>query len=93
MIGDTLTCSYRGLGEKISDLHSLRAVREEGLWLLHQVPISGHRLGLRYMMVSIPICGEQTGNELRLHPTQHWSHWRPWGRPTPVWGSQEVNLP
>ena len=27
MIGDTLTCSYGGLGEKTSDLHSLRAVR------------------------------------------------------------------
>ena len=27
-IGDTLTCSYVGLGEEISDLHSLRAVRE-----------------------------------------------------------------
>ena len=26
-IGDTLTCSYGGLREEISDLHSLRAVR------------------------------------------------------------------
>ena len=26
-IGDTLTCSYGGLGEEISDLQSLRAVR------------------------------------------------------------------
>ena len=26
-IGDTLTCSYRGLREEISDLPSLRAVR------------------------------------------------------------------
>ena len=26
-IGDTLTCSYGGLGEEISDLHSLRAIR------------------------------------------------------------------
>ena len=26
-IGDTLTCSYGGLGEEISDLHCLRAVR------------------------------------------------------------------
>ena len=26
-IGDTLTCSYGGVGEEISDLHSLRAVR------------------------------------------------------------------
>ena len=26
-IGDTLSCSYRGLGEEISDLHSLRAIR------------------------------------------------------------------
>ena len=27
--GDTLTCSYGGLGEEISDLQSLRAVRGE----------------------------------------------------------------
>ena len=27
------------------------------------------------------------------NPTQHWSHWRSWGCPTPVRGSQEVNLP
>ena len=26
-IGDTLTCSYGGLGEEISDLHSLREMR------------------------------------------------------------------
>ena len=26
-IGDTLTCSYGGLGEEIGDLHSLRAVK------------------------------------------------------------------
>ena len=37
-IGDTLTCSYGGLEEEISDLHSLRAVRREGFCLLHQVP-------------------------------------------------------
>ena len=29
-------------------------------------PVSGHRLGLLYIMVSISICGEQTGNELKL---------------------------
>ena len=47
-------------------------------------------------MISITICGEQTGNELKLqplNPTQHWSHWRPWDCPTPVRGSQEVDLP
>ena len=57
-------------------------------------PVSGHRLGLLYI-ISIPICGEQTGNELKLqplNPTQHWSRWRPWGCPSPVWGSQEVEL-
>ena len=46
-------------------------------------------------MISIPICGEQTGNELKLqplNPTQHWSHWRPWGGITPVQGSQEVEI-
>ena len=37
-IGDTLNCSCGGLGEEMSDLHSLRAVRGWGLWLLHQVP-------------------------------------------------------
>ena len=39
---------------------------------------------------------EQTGNELKLqslNPTQHWSHWRLWGHPALVWGSQEVNMP
>ena len=59
-------------------------------------PVSGHRLGFLYIMISIPICSEQTGNKLKLqplNPTQHWSRWRPWGRPTPVWESQEVNLP
>ena len=47
-------------------------------------------------MISIPICSKQTGNELKLqplNPTQHWSHWRPWDCPTPVRGSQEVDLP
>ena len=38
-IGGTLTCSYGGLGEKISDLHSLRAIRGYVLWLFLQVPI------------------------------------------------------
>ena len=40
-------------------------------------------------MISIPICSEQTGNELKLqplNPTWHWSHWRPWGCPIPVLG-------
>ena len=27
------------------------------------------------------------------NPTQYWSHWRSWGCPTPVWGSQEVITP
>ena len=45
-------------------------------------------------MISMPICSEQTGSELRLqllNPTQHWSCWRPWRCPTPARGSQEVN--
>ena len=36
--------------------------------------VSGHRLGLLYIMVPIPIRGDETGNELRLqplNPTQH----------------------
>ena len=33
-------------------------------------------------MASIPIHGGQTSNELQpLNSTQHWSRWRPWGRP------------
>ena len=39
--------------------------------------------------LSIPIHGGQTSNELRLqplNPTQYWSHWRPWGCPTPSSG-------
>ena len=47
-------------------------------------------------MISIPIHGEQTSNELRLqplNPKQNWSFWRPWGCPTPARGSQEVDLP
>ena len=28
-----------------------------------------------------------------FNPTKHWSCWKPWGHPTQVWGSQEVNLP
>ena len=49
---------------------------------LPRFPVSWHRLGLLYIRVSIPISGEQTGNELNLqplNPTQHWSYWRPWG--------------
>ena len=59
-------------------------------------PVSGHRLELLYTRVSIPICSEQTGNELKLQPlssTQHWSRWRPWGCQTLVRGSQEVITP
>ena len=84
--GDTLTYSYGGLGEEISDLQSLRAKRGQGLRLLHCFPVSGHRLGLLYI-ISILIHGGQTSNELRLQPlnsTQHWSCWRSWGCPTPV---------
>ena len=43
--------------------------------------VSEHRLGLLYIMISIPTCGGQTGNELKLqplNPSQYWSHWRPW---------------
>ena len=37
-VGDTLSCTYGGLGEEINDLHSLRAIRRQGLWLFHQAP-------------------------------------------------------
>ena len=36
-------------------------------------------------MVSFPIHGGKTSNELKLQPlnlTQHWTCWRPWGYPT-----------
>ena len=52
-----------------------------------------------YIMVSIPISGGQTSNELRLqplNPTQHWSPWRSWGCPTPTWSpssSTYLDLP
>ena len=56
---------------------------------ISRFPVSGHRLGLLYIMVYIPICSGQTNNEFRLqplNPAQHWSCWRPWGHPTPVQG-------
>ena len=95
-IGDTLTCSYGGLGGEISDLHSLRTVRGKAYGCFIGFPVSGNRLGLLYIMISIPICGEQTDYEFKLqplNPTQHWSYWRPRGHPTPIQGSQEVDLP
>ena len=58
-IGDILTCSYGGLREGISDLHSLRALRGLRHGCFTRFPASGHRLGLLYIMISIPICSEQ----------------------------------
>ena len=37
-IGKTLSCSYERQREEVSDLHSLRAIKGSGLWLLCQVP-------------------------------------------------------
>ena len=37
-IGKTLSCSYERQREEDSDLHSLRAIKGSGLWLLCQVP-------------------------------------------------------
>ena len=57
-------------------------------------PGSGLRGVLLYIVVSVPICGGQTGDELELqplNPTQQWSCWGPWGHPAPAWGSQEVD--
>ena len=48
-----------------------------------------NKIGFLYIMISIPICSEQTGNKLKLQPlnlTQHWARWRPWGRPVQSWG-------
>ena len=52
-IGNPLNCSYGGLGEEISDLYYLRAIR--GYSYFARFPVSGHTLGLPYIMVSIPI--------------------------------------
>ena len=38
IVGNTPNCSYGGLGEKISDLNSLRAIQGYSLWLFHQAP-------------------------------------------------------
>ena len=95
-IGYTLNCSYGGLGEEVNDLHSLRAIEDKAYGCFTRFPVSGHRLGLLYITVSIPIRGGQISNKLRLqslNPTQHWSCWRPWGHPTQVQGSQKVDLP
>ena len=62
--------------------------------MFHQFPVSGHRLGLLYIMISIPIFRRQTRHELQpLNPAQHWSRWISCGCQTPYWGSQEVNRP
>ena len=73
-IGNTLNCPYGGLEEEISDLHALRAIKDKTYGCFARFAVSGHRLGLLYILVSIPIHGVQTSNELRLHllnPTQH----------------------
>ena len=67
-IGDILTCSYGGLGDEISDLQSLEQSEDKAYDRFTRFPVSRHRLGLLYIMVSIPICSEQTGNELKLPP-------------------------
>ena len=43
--GDTLNCSYGGLGEKISDLHPLRTKVDEAYGCFTRFPFSGHTLG------------------------------------------------
>ena len=59
--GDILSCCYGGLGEEISNLHTLRAIKDKAYGYFPRFPVSGHRLGLLYIMVSIPI-----SKELRL---------------------------
>ena len=54
-IGNNLNCSYGGLGEEISDLHSLRAIEDKVYGYFTRFPVSGHRLILLYIMLSIPI--------------------------------------
>ena len=75
-IGNTLNCSYGGLGEETSDLYSLTAIEDKAYGYFTRFPVSGHGLRVLYIMVSIPIHGGQISNELRLqplNPTQHWS--------------------
>ena len=82
--------------QEISDLHSLRAIRGKAYGFFTRFPDSEHRLGLLYIMVSIPIRSGQTSNELRLqplNPTQHWSQQITWGHPTLIKVSQKVELP
>ena len=83
-------------GEEISDLHFLRAVRDKSYGCLTRFPVSGHRFGLLYVMISIPICGEETGNQLKCNPlnlpsTGHTEDLG--GHPIPVQQSQEVDPP
>ena len=66
------------------------------LWANSLLSEPPEKPGLLYIMVSIPVWGGQSSKELRLkclNPTQNQSCWRPWGHPTPAWGSHEVNLP
>ena len=42
--------------------------RGQGYDRFTRFPVSGHRLGLLYIMVSIPTSGEKAGNELKLQP-------------------------
>ena len=56
---------------------------------VHQVVSLRAQAWMLCTMISPPICGEQTGKELKLqslNPTHNWLCWRPWGCPTPVWG-------
>ena len=83
-------------GEEISDLHFLRAVRDKSYGCLTRFPVSGHRLGLLYVMISIAICGEKTGNQLKCNPLNLPSigHTEDLGgHLIPVQWSQEVDPP
>ena len=54
---------------------SLEQYEDKPYGCFTRLAVSGHRLGLLYITISIPI----HSNELQpLNFTQHWSHWRPW---------------
>ena len=63
-IGDTLTCSYGGLGEEISELQSLRAVRQ---WQPTPVLLPGKFHGWRSLVGCSPWGCEESDMTEHLH--------------------------
>ena len=66
--GNTLSCSYGGLGKKSMTYIRSEQKEDEAYGCFIRFPVSEHRLGLLYIVISIPIHGGQDSNELRLQP-------------------------